>query len=114
MLQRTKYLQKLQKLCNESKVVTLLGARQVGKTTLMKQFQKTCSLPSVYINCENFFETPFSSLNAMIQWMQNEYGLNLHQPGFLFLDEIQARHDPDRIIKSYYDDEDIKTTLIVT
>jgi uncharacterized protein len=34
------------------KAVIIYGARQVGKTTLMREVERTCNVPSLYLNCD--------------------------------------------------------------
>jgi predicted AAA+ superfamily ATPase len=36
----------------KGKVIVVYGARQVGKTTLLKSIQRGCDAPSVYLNCD--------------------------------------------------------------
>lgn len=36
----------------QGKVVVIYGARQVGKTTLMREVERACAVPSLYLNCD--------------------------------------------------------------
>lgn len=36
----------------KGKAVIIYGARQVGKTTLMREVERTCNVPSLYLNCD--------------------------------------------------------------
>lgn len=38
--------------CFKSKVIILIGARQVGKTTLLKKLQKEMNVPSIWLNAD--------------------------------------------------------------
>ena len=51
MYQR-KLLESIQQQCFKGKVIILLGARQVGKTTLLKELVKKVNSPFVWLNAE--------------------------------------------------------------
>lgn len=36
----------------KGKAVVIYGARQVGKTTLMREIERACAVPSLYLNCD--------------------------------------------------------------
>ena len=38
--------------CFKSKVIILIGARQVGKTTLLKKLHKEMNVPSIWLNAD--------------------------------------------------------------
>ena len=38
--------------CFKAKVIMLIGARQVGKTTLLKKLQKEMNVPSIWLNAD--------------------------------------------------------------
>ena len=44
--------EKIEKSLFKGKIVVIYGARQVGKTTLVKEIQKKYNTNSVYYNCE--------------------------------------------------------------
>lgn len=51
MIQR-KLLQNIKEHCFKGKIITLIGPRQVGKTTLLKQLQKEIQVKSVWLNAD--------------------------------------------------------------
>jgi hypothetical protein len=53
MLQRKRELAALRRLLRQSPVVGIIGARQVGKTTLARQLMAGCKKPSHYFDLEN-------------------------------------------------------------
>lgn len=113
-LERKSYIDMMNKKLMREKTLIITGARQVGKTTILRQFQKQQTLPCLYINCEEYFSLPFTTLKEFGTRLHIEYGFDITLPGVLLLDEIQTRSDPDRLIKSYHDNTDIKASLIVT
>ncbi len=50
MIQRPQYLEKIKHAFDFVPVVVLIGSRQVGKTTLMKMYQKELNAPVVFLN----------------------------------------------------------------
>lgn len=51
MIKRT-LLERLKKQCFKGKTIVLIGSRQVGKTTLLKQLQKDLQVKSVWLNAD--------------------------------------------------------------
>lgn len=51
MIQR-ELLGEIMRQCNQGKVIVLIGARQVGKTTILKQVQKQLDLESLWLNAD--------------------------------------------------------------
>jgi len=52
MIRRTRHLQQLNSLLSRHKVVGVIGARQVGKTTLAKELSRQRKGPSTYFDLE--------------------------------------------------------------
>jgi predicted AAA+ superfamily ATPase len=76
--------------------------------------QQKKNTPCVYINCEEYFSNKFSNLKEFCTWIQTEFDFDVYKKGVLMLDEIQVWDDPDRLLKSYHDNTDIKATIIAT
>lgn len=116
LFQRKSYLQTLSDALKKEKTIILTWARQVGKTTILKEFQEQekDKTPCLYINCEEYFETRFSNLKEFCTWIQTEFDFDVYKKWIIMLDEVQSRNDPDRLLKSYHDNTDIKATMIAT
>jgi len=86
-MERPYYLQKISELANNFPVVCLLGARQVGKTTLAQQFAQKAR--------DQFAEVHFFDLeNAEDLAVLENPNLVLSQlSGLIVIDEIQRRPD---------------------
>lgn len=83
------------KISNNRKPLIIRGARQVGKTWLMKEFGKTCYEKCAYINfddntrMEKLFDEDFD-LDKILQGLKLETGVNIEpQNTLIILDEIQ-------------------------
>lgn len=82
MIQRKQELQRLQKLLHEYPVVGIIGARQVGKTTLAHQLAKSLKTESHFFDLED--EEDLARLE--------DPGLSLKKlQGLVVIDEIQRR-----------------------
>lgn len=88
---------KLNNSLNRGKVIVVYGARQTGKTTLLKKFLKEKSLPYLYLLCEetsiqNQIIPDHLALNRIIGDYKN-----------IFFDEAQKLADPGLILKILID-----------
>jgi len=96
-MERTAFKQLLDwKNSKERKPLIVIGARQTGKTWLMKEFGRRCFAETIYINFENEprFKDLFSqdfNVNRIISTIELGYGKKIN-PGntLIILDEIQA------------------------
>jgi predicted AAA+ superfamily ATPase len=83
-------------------VTVLIGARQVGKTTILKEIISKIE-NSLYFNLDierdNIF---FSSQGYLLQKIQLELG---SENAYVFIDEIQQKEDAGRFLKGLYDME---------
>ncbi len=88
-------------LVNDRQAIVVLGARQVGKTTLVKDIQAMLSDDSaraLYLNCdidEQREAVNTTSLAVIGQLLQNV--------DLLFIDEAQRLSDPGRTVKVIHD-----------
>lgn len=114
--QRKSYLKTFTEALKHEKTIILTWARQVGKTTLLKQFQEQQKdqVPCLYVNCEDYFETRFSNFKEFCTWILTEFNFDVNKKGIIMLDEVQSRNDPDRLLKSYHDSTSTKATMIAT
>lgn len=79
----------------------LVGPRQVGKTTLAKQIQKTWPGPSVYASAD-------APLPPGPEWLETQWQLALHKavpgkPLLLILDEVQKVRGWSETLKAIWD-----------
>lgn len=88
-------------LTQPRKIILILGPRQVGKTTLLKQLQANLAKGGqrvIYLNCD--ITEDFSRLNTFSLTLLEELTANAN---FLFLDEVQRLADPGRTLKILHD-----------
>ena len=88
MIKRHRYIKNIQQVLSLKKAVFLVGARQVGKTSLMKHFQK--EFWWVYINFDEIVSwlLSFDSLNGFINYLNIYFWIDLEKENFIFFDEI--------------------------
>jgi uncharacterized protein len=82
LVSRPSHLAELERLLKRYRVVALLGARQVGKSTLAREIVKRCKGPTEYLDLEELgslraLESPEAFLSA--------------RTGLVVLDEVQRR-----------------------
>ena len=82
MIARTRHLEAVQRLLTRYPVVTILGARQVGKTTLARQLVATVRTPSAVFDLEN--PADLARLADPMLALEERRGL-------VVLDEVQRR-----------------------
>lgn len=104
----------LLKEINTSQIVVLTGMRQVGKTTLIKKIFETLPTDNkVYLDLENplnqriFEEKNYDNILLNLK----EFGINLKNKIYLFIDEIQYMPNIVTAIKYLYDHYKIKFFL---
>lgn len=78
-------------------VVAILGARQVGKTTLAKEICKTTPGDSIYLDLEN--REDLNKLN------EPELYLKRNKDKIIILDEIQLKPDFFRVLRGIIDED---------
>ncbi|MBC8175021.1 MAG: ATP-binding protein [Candidatus Marinimicrobia bacterium] len=109
-------IKELEKHSEEKEITLLFGARQVGKTTLLKQLKGKLSN-------RGFFTSFISLEDKTILTSLNEHPKNLFQfipilpletRHYVFIDEIQYLDDPSNFLKLLYDQYDEKIKFIVS
>jgi len=89
----------LTKILDSGKIAIVVGARQVGKTTLVNQLLKNTK--SVTLN----FDVPYdvARFKAASILPPEDALKSLGSPDFLIIDEAQREPDTSRIVKGWYD-----------
>ena len=113
---RKKYIDIILSKIDIEKVFLLVWARQVGKTTILNILNDELSkqYKTLYFNLEDIFGVDFKSKKDFINYFNFEYDFDLYEEGILFLDEVQYLQYPESLLKSLYDDKEIKTKIIAT
>ncbi len=110
------YYNRLKDSINTPQISLLIGARQVGKTTLIRQLQDELISKGknvAFINLENkkfrkmLDETP-ENIFQLIPPLQEKTRL------YLFIDEVQYLEDPSNFLKYLYDEYREQLKFIVT
>ena len=89
---------------SSKEISVIIGARQVGKTTLMKSLKQQLDAhgqKTLFLNLD--FEDDakyFLSQQTLIQKLKLEFGNN---KGYCFIDEIQRKKDASLFLKGIYD-----------
>lgn len=95
-------LKKLENFINSKEIIALVGLRQVGKTTLLKEIQKKCN-KTTYITFENL-----DILNLFENNIEEFIKIYVETNDFLFIDEIQYSQNSGQRLKYIYDTKKIK------
>lgn len=96
------------KLRPNRKPMVLLGARQVGKTWLMKEFARTDYAKSVYINFEeeaslqHLFENDFD-IDRILKSIELRFQVSVDDKTLLVFDEIQSVKQGVTSLKYFYE-----------
>lgn len=77
--------------------VGLIGARQVGKTTLAKMIAQQCQQQTIYLDLER--PTDYAALN------EPEFFLSKNSDKLIIIDEIQLRGDLFPVLRSLIDED---------
>ncbi len=93
-------------------VLVITGARQVGKTTLMKEVERNLrskGKATLFINLEDK-----DYLGMLNESPKNLLRLLKNEKTFVFVDEVQYLNDPSGLIKYIYDEHRDRIKLIVS
>lgn len=105
---------KLQQHLTKKEFTIITGARQTGKSTLMKELDKHCKkakIPSVFLNLENadiLAELNKSPLNAFLYLPETE------KRTVVFVDEVQYLDNPSNFLKLLFDEYAHKIKIVAT
>ncbi|MCL1933836.1 MAG: ATP-binding protein [Candidatus Azobacteroides sp.] len=106
--------QSLLKHLDKKEYTVIIGARQTGKSTLMRQLETHCKseqIPFIFLNLENkniLYELDKSPLNilAYLPVVKNRV--------IVFIDEFQYLQDPSNFLKLIYDEYAEKIKIVAT
>ena len=105
LFKRTLFL-KLKQEKNRSEITVIIGSRQVGKTTLMRQLEscfKNENEKTLFLDLdlvENLEH--FSSLNNFFSHLRLN-GISPNEKAVIFIDEFQQVQDSTKLLKNLYD-----------
>lgn len=106
--------EKLLQHLDKKEFTIITGARQVGKSTLMKQLDKHCkksNIPAVFLNLENKAvqnDLNISPINLLSYLPDTENRV------VVFIDEVQYLTDPSNFLKLLYDEYAQKIKIVAT
>ncbi|MDR1729372.1 MAG: ATP-binding protein [Prevotellaceae bacterium] len=105
---------KLQQHIKKKEFSIITGARQMGKSTLMRQLDEYCqkmNTPTVFLNLENravLNDLNQSPLNLLSYLPETENRI------VVFVDEVQYLSDPSNFLKLLYDEYAHKIKIVAT
>ena len=113
MIYKRKILAELIKRLPEKEYMLLLGQRQIGKTTLLKQLQQEIGTYSIFISCEDFEIRDAMNISPknLSTFIHNKHD---NQKVYVFIDEIQLLEDPTNFLKYRYDSAHESIKIIAT
>jgi predicted AAA+ superfamily ATPase len=115
IFRRTKYLDKIYASLAREKLILLLGTRQVGKTTLLQMLQRELAGNTYYYSFEDdFSKMEFATKADFMNYFTLSLGVDFGSEGTFLIDEFQYVKDGEKILKSLYDDRDIRLKFVVT
>ncbi len=115
MYRRTKYLDKIYKALKKEKLILLLWTRQVWKTTILETLHKELDWKKYFYSFEDdFYNIEFKNKQEFIDYFSLNLGIDFFSEWYFFIDEFQFVKFWEKILKSLYDDKNIKLKIIVT
>lgn len=111
---RREFFEQLKKHLPRKEYTVLTGARQTGKSTLLRQLETYCkteNIPCVFLNLEQkaiLADLDANPLNVL------KYLPDSEQRRIVFVDEVQYLADPSNFLKLLYDEYAATIKLVVT
>ncbi|WP_198018170.1 AAA family ATPase [Hippea jasoniae] len=101
---KRKLIREIRDHLNKKEITLIVGARQVGKTTLMLFLEKELKQrgkKTLYLNLDREVDKKyFTSQENLINKIRLEIG---NQKGFVFIDEIQRKENAGLFLKGVFD-----------
>jgi predicted AAA+ superfamily ATPase len=93
----------------KGKVIIIMGARQVGKTTLVRMFTEMENIKIIEINCEKpwSFEPLFNDLDPVkiIEAIEFELNISINpETSLIFFDEVQNIPSVLKMLRYFYEE----------
>jgi len=102
MIIRRNLRDKIIKKMGEDEIIVILGSRQVGKTTLMRDIESIIGGNTLFIDLEDLeYREIAEKTSEFIKYLETERRGN--QRLFVFLDEIQYLTNPSNLLKIIHD-----------
>lgn len=106
-----------QKYLNSDEILLFVGARQAGKTTILKQLQDQIRLQQAnkvvyFLNLED--PQYLELLNESPKNLFKIFTIELQNRTFIFLDEIQYLRNPSNFLKFFYDEYKGKIKILAS
>ena len=104
-ISRDNYLKRIKANLSKDKITFLIGARRVGKTTLIKEFQKKIPNKSCfYFSFDDIVSLPlFTSTKHFLDYLRLKKDRDFDKIEYLFLDEVQNIPNIEVIFKDLVD-----------
>ncbi len=107
---------KAKKYLESDEILLFVGARQAGKTTILKQIKKYLEANNkkhiYYLNLEDF--EYLDLLNKTPKNIFKIFPIDKNKKSYIFVDEVQYLDNPSNFLKYLYDEYKDKIKLIVT
>jgi len=104
MIERLAQIDRIKSLLSQNPIVAIIGARQVGKTTITYEIEKHWKAPSTRFDCED--PDDLVRLNEPKLALKNLSGL-------VIIDEIQRKPDLFPLLRVLVDRENNKATFLI-
>lgn len=118
-ISRNKYLKEMDKLISTDQIITLIGPRRSGKSTLLLQFAKFLEKDVekediLIVNFEDYRFTEYSveTLEKIYETYLERVKQNPGTKPYIFLDEVQRVNEWERFVRSLHERKEAK--IIVT
>jgi len=100
LINRDKYLKAIEKSMHQVPITVLIGARQVGKTSLLRSYKT--GMPNIYLDGQHpDVQNLFSDINALIEFLR--ININESLSGLLVIDEFQMINKVSSTLKILVD-----------
>ncbi len=103
---------------DEERIIILKGARQTGKTTLLKsliEYLNEENKKSIYFSLNNeLFNPAFENPKIFYKFLNQQYEISKYDKVYLIMDEFQYLKDPGLFLKVLYDNYKDKLKIIVS